>query len=184
LLDAFLDMTDAQENNWELHFVGNVGHATEDDAFVRHLQEKARDRSVHFHFGLSLEHLRDLYRRASIYWHATGFGYDASEFPLKQEHFGMTIVEAMSAGVVPLARNAGGPRETIDHGRSGFLWSHLDELLAGTRALIADETLREAMSNQAMAASERFTRGQFLARLDAIIDQLTSGRREVPVCAS
>ena len=79
---------------------------------------------------------------------------------------------------------AAGPRETIDHGRSGFLWNHLDELLAGTRALIADETLRKGMSNQAMAASERFTHGQFLARVDAIIDQLTSGRREVPVCAS
>ena len=62
-------------------------------------------------------------RAASIYWHATGFGTSEQMQPSKQEHFGMSIVEAMSAGAVPIAFDAGGPRETVDPGANGYLWS-------------------------------------------------------------
>jgi hypothetical protein len=58
-------------------------------------------------------------------WHATGYGFDAEQYPAKQEHFGMTTVEAMSAGAVPVVLNTGGQREIVTHGDDGFLWGEL-----------------------------------------------------------
>ena len=43
-----------------------------------------------------------LYRRAAVYWHATGLGEDLDADPVRAEHFGITTVEAMSAGAVPV----------------------------------------------------------------------------------
>jgi glycosyltransferase involved in cell wall biosynthesis len=185
LLEIFRRMPDAHEDGWELRFVGNIGAQSADPDFVDQLQAEARDLPVRFHFSMELSQLRELYRRASVYWHATGFGFDEHLHPLKQEHFGMSIVEAMSAGVVPLAFNGGGPRETIAPNVNGFLWNNPDELQDYTRRLIHDDELRERMSKAAVVASRRFTQGEFLSRMDAIIERLTARRREPTItCAS
>lgn len=184
LLETFRRMPDVRDAGWELRFVGNIGTSPADPAFVDQLQSRARDLPVHFHFGLDLPQLRELYRRASVYWHATGFGFDEGLHPSKQEHFGMSIVEAISAGVIPLAFNGGGPRETITSGVNGFLWNNPDELQAYTRRLIVDNELREQMTVAAQASSGRFTRSNFLRRMDAIIARLAADRYELSSCAS
>ncbi len=59
---------------------------------------------------------------ASIYWHAGGLGEDPDRHPDRFEHFGITVVEAMAAGAVPLVFAAGGPAEIVEHGVNGFHW--------------------------------------------------------------
>lgn len=185
LLDVFGRMPEAHAAGWELHFVGNVGGQPADSGFVRELQEHARDLPVRFHLNLELPRLRDLYQRAALYWHAKGFGFDENLDPFKHEHFGMSIIEAMSAGAVPLAFNGGGPRETITSSASGYLWNNSDELLSYTRRLISEAELGRRMSANALEASRRFTLGEFLRRMDSIIARLTTPRRELSTtCAS
>jgi len=134
---------------------------------------------------MTLPQLRELYRRASLYWHATGFGFDENLHPLKQEHFGMSIIEAMSAGVVPLAFNGGGPRETIAPSVNGFLWNNPEELQNYTRWLMHGDELHRRMGAGAVVASRRFTQGEFLSRMDALIERLTASQREPTLtCAS
>ena len=81
----------------------------------------------------------------------------------------MSIVEAMSAGAVPLAFDSGGPREIIRHGMNGYLWRDLDELKMRTLALIADPARLQAMSIVAQADSERFDVRSYLTRMDTLI---------------
>jgi glycosyltransferase involved in cell wall biosynthesis len=89
----------------------------------------------------------------------------------------MTIVEAMSAGAVPLAYNGGGPREIIQSGVNGFLWSDSDEFVAQTHRLLEDAALREASAARAVADSRRFGARQFLDRMDGIIARLATASR-------
>ncbi|MDQ2948874.1 MAG: glycosyltransferase, partial [Acidobacteriota bacterium] len=103
---------------------------------------------------------------------------------LKQEHFGMSIVEAMSAGVVPLAFNGGGPRETVVPEVSGFLWTNPGKLSAYTCRLMRDDLLRERMSKEAVLNSRRFTHGEFQVRMDAIVARVTAPLPEASIsCA-
>ena len=87
----------------------------------------------------------------------------------------MSIIEAMSAGAVPLAFNSGGPRETITPGVSGYLWNDPAELARLTRALVADRRKLETMSAEAAAASAQFSVEAFLSRMDAVIARLATG---------
>ena len=98
--------------DWELHLVGNAGPANEDKSLVEDLRHSARV-SAWIRASISFDALRDAYRRSSIYWHATGFGSSA---PSKQEHFGMSIIEAMSAGAVPGLSTAVVHERPINHG--------------------------------------------------------------------
>jgi glycosyltransferase involved in cell wall biosynthesis len=160
-----------------MHFVGNVKDDPEDRAYVEQLRARAGNAPVEFHVGIDGSTLRQLYREAALYWYATGYGHDAVEHPDKQEHFGMSIVEAMSAGAVPMAYDDGGPRETIVAGESGCLWRDPDALLAQTRVLISDVALRSRLSASAVSRSAQFGREVFLRRMDDIIVRLQRALR-------
>ena len=66
---------------------------------------------VHFHIGVSGEELGRLYEQASIFWSATGLDEDPEVHPVRFEHFGITTVEAMAAGAVPIVLAGGGRGE-------------------------------------------------------------------------
>ena len=53
--------------------------------------------------NLDRAHLGLLYRDAKIFWHAAGMKSDETIYPELAEHFGISTVEAMSAGCVPVA---------------------------------------------------------------------------------
>jgi len=173
LLNAYHRLQWLIDAPWEMHFVGTVGQQLEDRPYAELLRKRATP-DVHCRLALSQEELRELYRRAAIYWHATGYSASAGNDPARQEHFGMTIVEAMSAGAIPLAFRAGGPCETIVHDINGFLWTRLAELLEHTRKLIASPDLRQRMIDQAIQRSRQFDKEQYLTRMDAVISRLSA----------
>lgn len=174
LLDTFRGLTGLHEDGWHLHFVGTVAPNEESAEFAAALADKARGVPVTFHFAADFDTLRDLYRRASIYWHATGYGYAADEYPAKQEHFGITTVEAMSAGAVPVVINSGGQREIVTHESDGLLWDDLAGLAGQTVRLAGDPGLRERLGSQAVLSSRRFSREAFAASIDRVVESSLS----------
>src|SRR4029078_6948484 len=84
--------------------------------------------------------LAQLYREATIYWHGAGLQADLQRYPERAEHFGITVVEAMSARPSPVAFDAGGPSEIIQHGTNGFLYRTVDELVRISADLLKPES--------------------------------------------
>jgi glycosyltransferase involved in cell wall biosynthesis len=78
----------------------------------------------------------------------------------------------MSAGAVPVVVNAGGQREPVTHGTTGFLWDHPNDLKASTRQLASDAALRQQMGERAISASRRFSRAEFVHRVEGIVRRL------------
>lgn len=170
MLAAFQKLKQLHEDGWQLHFAGTILPGEDVKRRTRQLVEAASGWPVTFHFDAGFQELRELYRRAAIYWHATGFGLAASERPEAQEHFGVTTVEAMSAGAVPVVINTGGQREIVTHGVDGFLWNNLDELLEQTRKLAANSDLMQRLSRQAALSSDRFSTDAFLQRIESLLE--------------
>lgn len=174
LLETFRGMPDLARQGWELHFAGTVLADAASKAAVERLEKAASGLPVHIHRSIGIEALRQLYRKASIYWHATGYGSLAASQPGWQEHFGITTVEAMSAGAVPVVIDSGGQRETVDHEVNGFRWNDLTELQNYTRRIAGDLNLRKALSKHAVQASAPFGRSAFADRVEQIVDSLLS----------
>ena len=150
MIEAFARLVAEGATDAELHLAGSLHPEPENRAYLASLIEAAKGLPVFFHVNCSVEELAALYDESRIYWHATGLGVDVEQTPEKAEHFGITIVEAMSAGCVPIVHAAGGPMDLVEHGRTGYVFRSIDELCALTRPILADPN---AAGVCAMAAS-------------------------------
>jgi glycosyltransferase involved in cell wall biosynthesis len=169
MLDAFKCLTDLHNDGWELHFVGSIGPDKRSKNFAKTIEQNAIGFPVFFHFNAPREEIRDLYRRAAIYWHATGYGFDVHRYPAKQEHFGISTVEAMSAGAVPVVYASGGQKEIVTDGVDGFWWDDIEGLISQTARLVKDPALRCRLAQQAILSSKRFGKPAFAAQVDQLI---------------
>ncbi len=111
----------------------------------------------------------DIYSKAKIYWHASGYGEDLTLHPDFAEHFGISTVEAMGAGAVPVVINAGGQKEIVKSGENGFLWDSLDELQQKTNELTKSSVLLEKLSFNAKKTALKFSEKSFEARIIELI---------------
>jgi glycosyltransferase involved in cell wall biosynthesis len=176
LLDAFKRLTDLHQSGWQLHLVGSVAPDKRSHSFVQGLKHEAVGLPVTFHFDAARDFVRQLYRKASVFWLATGYGWTEIDHPAKQEHFGIATCEAMSAGAVPVVYASGGQKEIVTNEVDGFLWKNIDELIDSTIELATDSASRAQMSNAAIQSSRRFGRRIFADSIDKLIERLSVKR--------
>jgi glycosyltransferase involved in cell wall biosynthesis len=88
------------------------------------------------------------------------------------EHFGITTVEAMSYGAVPVVIRKGGQMEIVSNGVDGFLWDTEAGCVSKTRALMSDDLLRIKMARAATAKARRFSTDQFQKAVGALFAEL------------
>ncbi len=113
--------------------------------------------------------LRTLYREASIFWHLCGL---RREDPGETEHFGMTAVEAMQNGLVPIVYDGGGLPEIVDHGINGFRVSSTAELLKRTLELLAEPGRIPELGRAAREKAGKFSRANFETTARSIFDEV------------
>jgi glycosyltransferase involved in cell wall biosynthesis len=161
MVAAFRQMEAAGLGGWEYHCVGGLRDTPAHRAYFERLGAQGSGGGVRLAANLGRGELKRLFERASIFWHASGYGHDEDADPVRAEHFGISTAEAMAAGCVPVVVNRGGQREIVEHGVSGFLWETLEELKDYTGRLVADDALRSRMSEAARARAARFSREAF-----------------------
>lgn len=169
LIKVFKKLSDEKKGDWRLILAGG---AREGKKLVEKLRELAKGYSVEFRLDVSFDELKEIYGRAKIFWMATGYGLDEEKEPEKMEHFGITTIEAMAAGCVPVVIGKGGQKEIIDPGKDGFLWQGEEELLKLTRKLLFNESLRREMADSARNKSILFSERNFFSSYDRIIEEI------------
>ncbi len=176
MIQAFAALSRQELTGWELHLAGGVAQDVLSQGYYRRVQELAEGLPVVLHPNVEYEDLRQLYSQASIYWHATGYGENEEHHPERFEHFGITPVEAMAAGCVPIVLGKGGPAEIVAHGESGFLWHTLEELKQFTCSVAADPALAARLRAGAQERAKRFSEDQFADRLLELVDSVVTAR--------
>lgn len=162
MLHAFQRMKEKGLTGWDYFTVGGLPETPKHKAYFAELSSLAGASGAHVVSNMARPELRNLYERASIFWHAAGYGEDENTHPVFAEHFGISTVEAMAAGCVPVAIKKGGQLEIVEHGVSGFLWETLNELESYTERLVNDDSLRVKMSEAARARAKMFSRESFV----------------------
>jgi glycosyltransferase involved in cell wall biosynthesis len=112
--------------------------------------------------------LFDEMRRASIY-----------VMPSRFEGFPMTLLEAMSCGLPPVAYDfPNGARELIDDGVNGRLVPNKDRagMVSALCDLIEDEALRRKLGEQAPVAVDGYDIESLAARWDEILRGVVAER--------
>lgn len=128
------------------------------------------DDNVRFERDVDERSLGELINRAGIYLHGTGLGHDFGDEPQVCEHLGLSIVEAMATGAIPVVYGRGGAVEFVDHGVNGFLYNsmhELEEILVSLEHM--SDGAKRAIGERARARAEHFSYERFVASLRAVV---------------
>lgn len=114
---------------------------------------------VTFETNISLERLLSIMREAKVYFH-----------PMVGEHFGISVAEAMAAGLVPVVPTVGGPTEFVF---KKFHFTTLEEavpIISSAFQLPFEE--RVQISNSVT----RFSTSNYIAGFQKIVKEMLSNR--------
>lgn len=167
MVDVFKKMVDEGLNNWKFVLAASVND--EKDPKFKEMLGSASKYPVEFLINKNNKELWNYYNKAAIYWHASGYGENLKTHPEYAEHFGISTVEAMGAGAVPVVINEGGQREIVVDNVNGFLWNNLDELSKKTKQLMNDNNLLKKLSNSAIQRASDFSTEKFAKALEDLL---------------
>lgn len=166
LIESFRRLVKVKRvSGWTLNLVGSASDG--DKVYIDELKKNSSGLPINFYPNLGYDELVNLYGQSSIYWHASGYQEDN---PAKMEHFGISTVEAMAGGCVPVVIKKGGQSEIVKNGKSGFLWDNLDELINFSLKLINDEKLMTTVSNKAIERAKLFGKDKFIEKINKLLN--------------
>lgn len=169
MLETFKRLKALGFADWHYDCAGGCGSSGEERAFLEKVTQAGADCKANIHANVSPQQLKSLYQRSRIFWHAAGMNVDENLQPELAEHFGMTTVEAMAAGCVPVVINKGGQPEIVEHGINGFLWNTPAEWQDYTVRLMQDDALFQKMSGAARDRARRFSREVYVRRFHSLL---------------
>jgi glycosyltransferase involved in cell wall biosynthesis len=159
LIKTFCKMYDFGLKDWRLVLAGGT------EVGVGDYLKKLKDISIGYPIEIiespDFKTLKDLYGKTKIFWSASGFGMNENKNPEKVEHFGITVVEAMTGGAVPLIYNSGGHKEIVEENVNGMLWKTTNDLAKETWNLVKDGRLLHRFAIESRKSSEKYSVDSF-----------------------
>ncbi len=156
-------------SDWQLVLAGGSLDKESTNSYLSHLKYIAKGLPIKFVVNQPFDTIKQLFSISKIYWHAAGYGVDESKDPQSTEHFGMTVVESMAAGLVPIVVNKGGLKEIVSQNIDGFLWDETDQLISKTQFLIGHPKKYRHMSQNARNTSTKYSTQNFKSQFLKII---------------
>lgn len=161
LVETFKFLCDQGLKDWRLILSGPVDHGQDNLKYAKKVARLAKGYPIILRHHGDFKQLQQDYNQAKIYWHATGYDLDQENNPEAMEHFGITTVEAMSAGAVPVVINKGGQPEIVETGINGLLWNDQSDLIKQTLAVIHDPKLLTKLQLKARFRAKDFSKAKF-----------------------
>jgi len=142
--------------------------ATRQPNYVRHLRTKAVEMGIsdkviivpNADEGLKIS----LMRNAKLYLHTTKF-----------EHFGISIVEAMASGLVPIVHRSGGPWMDILEGKQGvfgYAYRDIDEAAQVIAELMLNDNMRIEVARRALLKARVFDEDLFKSKIIKVAEKM------------
>lgn len=174
MLKVFRRMVDRKliPEGWQLQLIGNVHrNRIADLEYIADVTRLAEGYPVRLSFDLPFDHLVRAYQRASILWHAAGWGQNPHRAPEKLEHFGLTTCEAMSAGCVPVVFAKAGQLEVVERDQTGFHFLNERQLTRHTQRLVAGhgQPWLNALRTKVVKSVQRYGKTEFATNLEPLI---------------
>jgi len=157
---------------YTLYLVGGVESRADHLEYVEKVKIAGKNYPVKVMTNIEWGKLVEIFSKSLIFWHAAGMGEDERMHPEKFEHFGITTVEAMAAGCIPVVINKGGQREIVKDGYNGFLFNSRQELKNITLDIIDGKVNIEEIRKNAVSSCRKFSNSEFEKNLISIVSEV------------
>ena len=166
-VDSFERFAQYLPSDVELHIIGSIvpGH----ELFARSLNRSSK--RVILHFEISEQEKLQILESSLIIWHLTGINIDKiSDDPASFEHFGISIVEGIHAGCIPVVLGIGGVTDIVLNGTSGFSGTSIDSILSLTLKVYSlSDVQKTALQKAALLHVQMFTFNRFYESLKTFV---------------
>ena len=153
-------------DGWKMYVVGGMEDSQR--PYVDAVRAAAAGLPVEVIANAPRAQVEHLLCTSSVFWSATGYGESEKKSPWASEHFGMTTVESMAGGCVPVVIDRAGQKEIVREGVDGFRWSTPEQLVERTLQIASDEPLRARLAASSAARAHQFDEQAFADRWHAI----------------
>ncbi len=167
-----LEQYPVEMQGYTLYLVGGVDNRASHLEYVEKVRAASKNYPIRIITNIEWGELVRIFARSHIFWHASGLGEDEEIHPEKFEHFGITTVEAMAAGCIPVVINKGGQKEIIKDGYDGFFFDSWRELKDITLKIISKEVNIEEIDRNAVKSCRRFSNSNFEKNLVSIVNEV------------
>lgn len=137
--------------------------------YLNKLKSLSRNLNIEFIESPSFKILKDIYGKSKFFWSAAGYGVNEITNPEKVEHFGITLIESMAAGAVPIVFNGGGYKEIIVNGENGFLWQNKNDLVKIVKRVLATPNLYKTVSDKTKNSALKYNYEIFKNNINDLI---------------
>ncbi|MCL5986641.1 MAG: glycosyltransferase [Actinobacteria bacterium] len=172
LVRAFRQLCDEGLKHWRLWLIGGVSGESDSQRYLDKVRSLASGYPIEIYTNIRREFLIDALGRAKVFWHAAGLGEDDERSPEKSEHFGISTVEAMASGAVPVVIAKGGQKEIVHNDYNGLLFDDVEGLKYLTMKLIDNEALLGRYARNAQKSADIFGQKQFTSDLGKHIGKI------------
>jgi|Deesub1362B_J571_1020462.scaffolds.fasta_scaffold00005_165 glycosyltransferase involved in cell wall biosynthesis len=159
-IDRLIDIAMKTKSARFIHI--GVSYNPISEAYYHRLKKRAqREGALNISFLKNISHVDKLkiLSRASVYLH-----------PPFAEHFGISIVEAMASGLVPVVPRDGGVwTDIVYRGRYGFGYRNADEAGKIISEIISNEEIYIEYRELALVRSKKFSDDFFRKRISKVI---------------
>lgn len=171
LINMFKKMKQKNNSLKDFRLILAGGLKDEDINYYKKLEKLVDNHpDIELKQNIDYKELIGLYKKSLCYIHLTGYGVDEKIHPEAVEHLGIAPLEAMTAGCITFGFNAGGLKEIIKDGYSGFLFRDEEELVEKISKVIVDEKeQRKIQGNARKFANDNFSYSIFKDRVKKII---------------
>ncbi len=172
LVKAFKELYNLGLKDWSLYLVGGVEGKKEHFRYLDGVKRASKGYPIVIKTNVPRDELNTIYSKSEIYWHASGLGEDEQKHPERFEHFGISSVQAMAAGCIPVVIDKGGSREIVENGYNGFLFSNLKQLKEKSLKVINDTKLQNKLVKNSLKSCKKYNSENFEKRLHKIIENI------------
>ncbi len=149
---------------WKLVLIGSI----EDQTYFDAIKTASAGKPITILANLSREELIAYYKKAALYWHAAGFEVDATIHPESVEHFGITTLEAMAAGAVPLVVAQGGQKEVLGDLQAELGWDTTESCVEKTIHSIRNPEIMKKLRIAVAEQAQQFDQAQFSKQVERL----------------
>ena len=153
VIEGFKKIIDRGFSGINLHLIGFV----QDIGYVNELRNLSNEYPIYFYEKCTVEKKSEILNNSTIFISACGLNIDENIEPHFVEHYGISVVEAMSFGCIPIVIGKGGHKETVDHGENGYYWDSIDEFVSYTSSILCDSKVKDRLSNNAFYKAKQYS---------------------------
>jgi len=167
-LDIVLEV--AKEAREAKFIILGTGHSSNYYAtLVKKVRVYGLEGRVKILLNVSEEQKIEVLKRAKVYLH-----------PTKYEHFGIAVVEAMAAGLVPAVHKSGGPWiDIIEHGKYGLGYKNINELIEEVNYLLSNHDAWFNFASKGPRKAKQYSNELFKLRLNTIFNNLIAIKHHI-----